>query len=96
MIELMDCSSELFLSFLLVSLCRHRCWTRNKYDKLHNFRQASMWFVTEEASEVLGSMGNTTFTASHREFLDVAMRYEKQGMKLEDRLERTVANMCKI
>lgn len=55
-----------------------------------------MWYVTEEASEVLGSMGNTTFTQSHREFLDIATRYEEQRMRLEDRLQRTVASTCRI
>lgn len=34
-----------------------RCWTRNKYDKLRNFRLSEMWFVKEEHSAQLGELG---------------------------------------
>lgn len=41
----------------MACLCICRCWTRNKYDKLRNFRLSSMWFVTEQHSAELGQLG---------------------------------------
>lgn len=72
-----------------------RCWTRNKYDKLHNFRAASMWYVKEDISEVLGALGNTTFTDEHRAFLDKADVMEKKLLSPEERARITNDMVCK-
>ena len=38
----------------------HMCWTRNKTDKLRNFRKSSMWYLTDSATDELDSfyLGN--------------------------------------
>lgn len=42
----------------------HRCWTRNKYQKLENFRKAKMWYVREDASRCFDDLGNVNFSVS--------------------------------
>lgn len=43
----------------------HMCWTKNREHKLVNFHEAGMWYVNEHASQILGSLDNTTATEDH-------------------------------
>lgn len=38
----------------------HMCWTKNKEHKLVNFKLSDLWFVSDQASNALGLLGNDT------------------------------------
>jgi hypothetical protein len=50
----------------------YRCWTRNKYDKLRNFRLSSMWFASEKHSAELGELGRLEGEAGAEELKQLA------------------------
>jgi hypothetical protein len=50
----------------------YRCWTRNKYDKLRNFRLSSMRVVSEKHSAELGELGRLEGEAGVEELKQLA------------------------
>jgi hypothetical protein len=53
-----------------------------------------MWYVKEDISEVLGALGNSTFTDEHRAFLDKADVMERKNLSSEERAQITKKMVC--
>jgi hypothetical protein len=55
-----------------------------------------MWFVNDDASVLLGALGNATIEESHRQFLDRATNMEKQQIFWQVRATTTAELVCKL
>lgn len=80
---------------ILVLLCR--CWTRNKYDKLRNFRLSSMWFLSEQHSAELGELGRLEGEAGAEDLKALAATLVgNSGLTYEDRWRNMSARICVV
>ena len=83
--------------FLLYTQRMHRCWTRNKYDKLRNFRLSSMWFVTEQHSAELGELGRLEGDAGAEELKAVAAQLAQDSqLSFSQRWEQMGSLICTV
>jgi hypothetical protein len=73
----------------------HRCWTRNKYDKLRNFRLSSMWFVSEKHSAELGELGRLEGEAGAEELKQLAaVLAEDHKLTYQQRWQKMSSMIC--
>ncbi|KAJ1419017.1 hypothetical protein B484DRAFT_453505 [Ochromonadaceae sp. CCMP2298] len=75
----------------------HMCWTRNKYDKLTNFRLASMWFLSEQHSSALGELGRLVGRGGAEQLRALADRLTTDPrLTPEQRLARMGEHICAL
>lgn len=75
----------------------YRCWTRNKYDKLRNFRLSAMWFVSEQHSAELGELGRLEGTAGAEELKALATALgEDKKLSFQDKWDSMRAKICVV